>query len=413
MRVWPRSLDVLHDRNYRRLFAGQAASLLGDGMVGVALAFAVLHLSHSPAALGLVLAARTLPLVVFLLVGGVFADRLPRRALMVVCDLVRVASQGAMAALLLTGVAQVWMLAALAAVGGTASAFFTPAAVGLLPAVVRPELLQRANALRAIAMAAGEIAGPIIAGVLVAGPGAGWALAADAASFGVSAAFLARLRVPPHSRPAPSSVLADLRHGWRGFRAQTWLFATVIVASLGNMLFAAFSVLGPLIAERSLGGAAAWASILAALGAGSVAGGVVALRVDPARPVLVATLAVALLPLPMALLAMGAPTAVIAGGALLAGVGMMLANTLWETTSQRHIPADQLSRVSSYDYFGSFACQPIGFAIWGPVAVAVGTSTALWIAFALQLASILALLFIGEIRRLTPYPPEPRLTSTS
>jgi hypothetical protein len=175
------------------------------------------------------------------------------------------------------------------------------------------------------------------------------------------------------------------------------------------MLFGAFSVLGPVVAQRSLGGATAWATILAALGAGSVAGGLVALRIEPSRPALVATLAVALLPFPMALLAMGASTAAIAGAALLAGVGMMVANTLWETTSQRHIPPEQLSRVTSYDYFGSYLCQPIGFAIWGPIAVAVGIGSALWIAFALQLTSTLALLLIPQIRDLGPYPAEPAL----
>jgi predicted MFS family arabinose efflux permease len=296
------------------------------------------------------------------------------------------------------------MLGALSALGGTATAFFTPAGIGLLPAVVAPEALQRANALRAIAMSVGTIAGPIAAGVLVAGPGAGWALAVDAASFGISAAFLAGVRVPAHVPPPPSSLLADLREGWRGFRAQTWLFATVIVACAGNMLFGAFNVLGPVIAERDLGGATAWATILAALGAGSVVGGIVALRIEPQRPTLVATLAVALLPLPMALLAMGAPTGPIALAALAGGLGMMLANTLWETMSQRHIPAEQLSRVTSYDWFGSFAFQPIGLAIWGPIAAGVGTSTALWIAFTLQLGSILALLLVDEVRQLAPYP---------
>ncbi|HSC62158.1 MAG TPA: MFS transporter, partial [Caldimonas sp.] len=164
----PASLEVLRERDYRLLFTGQAVSLLGDGMFNVALAFAVLHLGGSATQVGLVFAARMVPMVGCLLAGGVVADRLPRRAVMVAADVARLASQGAMAALLIAGAAEIWTLAVLAGVTGAATGFFNPASTGLLPAVVAAERLQQANALRGLSMAAGQIAGPILAGVLVA-----------------------------------------------------------------------------------------------------------------------------------------------------------------------------------------------------------------------------------------------------
>jgi predicted MFS family arabinose efflux permease len=400
----PRSLDVLRERQFRLLFCGQAVSLLGDGMVNVALAFAVLDLTGSASELGIVLAARMLPLVGFLLAGGVIADRLPRREVMLAADAVRVLSQGVMAALLIGDVAKVWQLAALSAVTGSATAFFNPASVGLLPAVVSPGRLQQANALRGLAMAGGQIAGPALAGILVASAGAGWALAVDAATFAVSVAFLARLHVAEPERARRRSVLADLREGWDTFRSFTWLWAFVAAAAVGNFVSAASGVLGPLVSKESLGGAAAWALIVSALGVGSLVGGVLALHVHPRRPMLTATLALSVFALPLAMLALELPAIYIAAVELLAGIGLMISNTVWETTLQRYVPAEALSRVSSYDWFGSLAFQPLGYAIWGPVAEIAGVSTTLWVAFALQLSTVVALLLVRDIRRLTMLP---------
>jgi MFS family permease len=397
-------LEALKERPFRLLFLGQAVSLLGDGMVGVALAFAVLEETGSASDLGIVLAARTVPLVAFLLVGGVWADRLPRRALMVTTDLIRLAAHGAMAALLIAGEPGIWSIALLAAIAGAASAFFNPAISGIMPAVVSTERLQQANALRGLTEAVGRIAGPALAGVLVVGVGPGWALAVDAATFGVSAAFLVAIPMPAHVPVESHSFLADLRDGWDDFRSRSWLWTTVASTTFGNMLFAAYFVLGPLVADRELGGAGAWALIASAFGVGLLVGGILLLHLDPHRPVLVATLAVAFYTLPLAFLAIPTPVAVTAIGALLAGAGLAVANNLWETTQQRHVPPELLSRVSSYDWFGSLAAVPVGMLLWGPIADAIGVSTALWIAFALQLSSILALFAVREVRELPAYP---------
>src|SRR3954449_5919522 len=257
---------VLRQREFRLVFLAQGVSVLGDRMVAVALAFAVLELGGSASAVGLVLASRSLPLVLSLLAGGVVADRVSRRAVMVTADLVRLGSQGLIAAVLISGEAQVWMLAVLSAVTGAATGFFNPASTGLLPALVEPEDLQQANGLRATVMAGGEIAGPAVAGVLVAGVGAGWAIGADALTFAASAAFLARLRLPKTLPRAGGTFIHELKEGWTAFRSRRWVWLPVAVFSLGNMLWGAFSALGPVVAARDLGGAAAWGAVLAVLG---------------------------------------------------------------------------------------------------------------------------------------------------
>jgi MFS family permease len=410
MRRLPESLDVLRTREFRLLFSGQAVSVLGDRMVAVALAFAVLEIGGSVSEVGLVLAAGTFPLVATVLVGGVVADRTSRRAVMVVADLVRVASQGAMAALLIAGVAEVRMLALLAAVSGAATGFFGPASTGLLPEVVLTEQLQPANALRASAVSAGEILGPIVAGVLVATAGAGWAIAVDAGTFAVSAICLAALRVPARGPEQGSSFLADLREGWVAFRSRRWAWTFVSYFAIVNLLWGAWGALGPIVAERDLGGAAAWGTVLAAMGVGALAGSLLAARVKPRRPLFLAALTDGLFALPLAFLAAGPPVPVIAGAALLAGGGMAMTISIWESTLQRHVPGESLSRVSSYDWFGSLAFYPLGLAIWGPIAAAIGISASLWLSFGLAAAMTVALLSVPDIRHL-PAAPEARLTS--
>jgi MFS family permease len=394
----PESLAVLRLRDFRLVFGSFAVSMVGDRMVTIALAFAVLELGGSASEVGVVLACRVLPLVATLLIGGVVADRVSRRTVMVAADLSRLATQGLLGALLILGEPPIWSVAVLAGLTGAATGFFNPAATGLLPAVVPPEQLQPANGLRATAMSGGEILGPAIAGVLVATAGPGWAIAIDAATFAVSAAFLARVRLPRRIAREATSFVHDLRTGWVEFRSRSWVWSLVLAASLGNLLWGSVNVLGPVIAKRELGGAAVWGTVMAAMGVGALAGSIVAIRARPRRPLVVGLLALVLFAIPPALLAAEAPTALLAVGTFLAGGGMMLGISLYESTFQRHIPADVLSRVSSYDWFGSVALQPVGLAIWGPIAVAIGIDEALWLAAILLLLSVLAPLAIREVR---------------
>lgn len=399
-------MGVLRLREFRLLFGAQAVSVLGDRMVAIALAFAVIEIGGSASEIGIVLAVRSLPMVATLLIGGVVADRASRRTVMVVADLVRLVTQGAIAALLITGAAEIWMLAVLSGLTGAATGFFNPASTGILPAIVPPDRLQEATGIRATALSAGEIVGPALAGVLIAAVGAGWALAIDALTFAVSALFLVGLRLPERvPRAARTSFVADLREGWGMFRSLTWVWTFVIAASLGNLLWGAWTTLGPVIAERELGGAAAWGTVLGAMGIGALIGALIAVRVRPRRPLVLASLAYGLFAIPFALLAAGAHVGLLAAGGLFAGIGMMLGNSVWEATLARQVPHAALSRVSAYDWFGSIAFQPLGLAIWGPVAALIGISTSLWVAFACVVATTVWLLASPAIRDLREDPP--------
>jgi MFS family permease len=349
---------------------------------------------------------RALPLIACLLIGGVVADRASRRAVLIGADVVRLGSQGALAAWLILGRPSVLAVGLLAGVTGGGSGFAAPATTGLLPEVVGPERLADANGLRATAFSAGELVGPLLSGVLVAAAGPGWALGIDALTFGASAALLIGLRAPAAAgRVAAQSFLAELRQGWDAFRAKRWVWTFVIYASVSNLLFGAYKVLGPVVAHRSLGGAATWGLLVSAMGAGTIVGALLALRMRPRRPMLVVVATCPSFAAPVIALAATRLVAVIALGALLAGLGLMLGNTLWETTLQRHVPSESLSRVSSYDWFGSLALDPIGLAIWGPVAAAIGISASLWTASALLVAGALALLAVPEVRSLPAFPP--------
>jgi MFS family permease len=399
-------LGALQEREYRRYFIGQSVSLLGDGMAPLALSFAVLDLTGSVTDLGLVMAARTVAMVACLLFGGVAADRFTPRKVMLGADLARFLSQSTVAILLIGGGAEVWHLIVLQAVNGAASGFFFPAITGLTPTIVSPARLQQANALRGIAGGVGEIAGPLIAGALVATVGSGWAIGADAATFGVSLFFLAQLR--PASREAlpPQSFLRDLHEGWREFRSRDWLVAGVAAAGIGNMCFASFAVLGAAISKADLGGAGAWALILSAFSVGNLVGGIVALRIRPRRPFFAAFLAYTPFVVPVALLALRAPAVVIAAGACVAGLGLLLGNALWETTLQQQVSPAVLSRVVAYDWFGSLAFQPLGFAIVGPLSEGIGTSATLWLAAAAMLTVTSWALSLPSVRSIEARPAE-------
>jgi MFS family permease len=401
-------VSILRDRDFLRFFGAQAISMFGDRMVTVALAFAVLQQGGSPTQVGTVLAMRALPQIACLLVGGVVADRTSRRTVLVVADLVRLISQGALAAWLILGRPSVLAIGLLAGVTGAGSGFAAPATTGLLPEVVVPERLADANGLRATAFSAGELGGPLLSGLLVAAAGPGWALGVDALTFGASAALLIGLRRvggPVRARAVGESFLADLRGGWHVFRSQRWLWTFVLYASMANLLWGAWKVLGPVVAHQDLGGAAAWGALVSAMGVGTIVGGILALRLRPRRPLLLVIVVEPLFAAPLAALAAVRSVPIIAVGTLLAGLGLMLGNTLWETTLQRHVPAESLSRVSSYDWFGSLALDPIGLAIWGPIAGVIGIQASLWTACALIVASALALLAVPEIRRLPAFPP--------
>jgi len=398
-------MGALAERNFRLFFLSRTISLLGSSLAPIALAFAVIDLTGSPSDLGLVLAAIVVPQLVFLLVGGIWADRLPRHLTMIAADLVSGAAQGAIALLLLTDRAEIWHLIALGVIRGTASAFFFPASTGLVPQVVTPGRLQQANALLGLSRNGTTVGGAALGGALVAAVGPGWTLAIDALTFGLGAAFLSTLRLPRDARLAGRRFLAELAEGWQEFRSRTWLWSVVAQFAVMNAFATgAFFVLGPFVAERSLGGAASWGLILAAQAAGMVLGGLISLRYRPERPLLTGTLTLLVTAPPLALLAQAAPLPAIALAAVVAGIASELYQVLWLTTLQQHIPADKLSRVSSYDWLGSLALAPVGAALIGPLSAAIGTTETLWAAAVIVVVTTLAVLAVSDVRNLRALP---------
>src|SRR4029079_10706542 len=402
------SLGPLAERDFRLLFFGRTISLFGTAFAPIALAFAVIELTGSPSDLGLVLSAYMLAHLVFLLAGGVWADRLPRNLVMVTSDLLSGAAQAIAAVLLLTGAAQTWHLVVLGAIRGGASAFFMPASTGLVPQVVSAGRLQQANALLSLSRNSTRIAGVAIAGLLVATIGPGWALALDGATYALGALFVGMLNTPAPEPSANREFLSELGEGWRELRSRYWLCVTIVQFALINAYaIGAFLVLGPFVAEKHLGGAAAWGFILAAEAAGMICAGLVALRYRPERPLLVATLAVLTMAPLLAFLGLAAPLTVILPAAFVAGVGLELYGVFWDTTLQQHIPDEKLSRVSSYDVLGSFALIPVGVAVMGAISNAIGVAETLLGAAVVVVVATISVISVPDVRTLRRLDPAP------
>lgn len=380
---------ALRERNFRLFFIGQATSLIGSGMAPVAIAFAVLQ-HGTPSDLGLVSAAGMAPLVILLLVGGVIADRFSRRVVMLSSDLLRTFAEVGLGGWILVASPPLWGFMALVAVVGAGSAFFNPALTGLVPQVVSEGKLLQANALNSLSASSAGIIGPALAGIIVAVSSPGWAVLIDGLTYAVSVLSLYLIAIEWAPSESVETFTSQLREGWSEFWSRTWLWVIVVEFSCVNVLiFAPMFVLGPVIAEQSLGGAPAWGLILALEGAGSVLGGVVMLRWDPVRPLLTATLATVTWTIPLIALALRAPVLVIGAGGFVAGLGLTVFGTLWTTTMQREIPSEVLSRVSAYDWFGSLVFLPVGMAVVGPVAKVWGMTTTI------VGAAVLLVLFVG------------------
>jgi MFS family permease len=404
------NLAALREAEYRKLFVGQATSVVGVMFTYVALPFAVLEIGGTATDIGIVEAANLVPLAVFLLIGGVWADRLPRQKVMLVADFLRFGLQCVTAALLIAGVAEVWHLVLLQVGMGICEAFFRPASVGLVPQVVSSPLLQQANALTSLVMSGSITLGAVLAGVVVAAVGPGWGIGIDALTYLVSAAFLLRLRPAqfrgrprsaarapagpgralageeaaagaemPGGGPGGAGFFRDLAAGWREFTSHTWLW--VMVAGVSLFLFAIegpIQVLGPIIALDAYDGARTWGFTSAAMGIGQIAGGVLSLRWRPRRPMLVIAAGMSLAAVPVALLAMEAPVWTLYVSLAVMGVEWGLYDPFWMTCMQRVVAPDMISRVSSYDFLGSLAFFPAGLALAGPLADAFGITTVLW-----------------------------------
>ncbi|YAL83614.1 MFS transporter [Dermacoccaceae bacterium W4C1] len=403
-----RSWEALQDKDFRWLFIGRLISMSGHSMAPVALSFAVLHLTDSAAALGLVLAGRTIAMVVCLLIGGVVSDRFSRRSVLMASHSLTAVTQGIVAWLILSGNATVTSILIIEVINGAASAFTLPALQGLVPQLVPPRLLQQANALMSFAQRGTMILGPAIAGLVVVGPGPGWALAVDAVCFAGAALALSRIRIPAQPARA-ASVLDDLVEGWQEFTARTWLWVIVVSAGLLNAIHAgAWLVLGPFIATSHPAtlGETGWGLVLSAEAIGAVVMTLVLMRGNLRRPLLSGMLGVSLFALPLVVLGLAPTVWLLVPAAALAGLGMEVFGTGWGVAMMENVPQEAMSRVYSYDMLGSFIAIPIGSTVFGwlaavsdaqTLAVGAGLAYAVIVGLTLAVPSVRGLGRVSEV----------------
>ena len=402
---------VLGHRDFRFLWLAQSSSVIGDYLVMVALALFVIARTGSATDLGFVLAAKALPLIGFLLVGGVWADRLPRHRVMIATDLIRFSLHGLLAVLIFAGSVPIWQLVAIEVGFGSAEAFFRPAADGLLPQTIPEEDIQQARALTAMSNNIAEFAGPALATALVLGAGAGWAFALDAVTFLASAAFLTRVRPRRQgrgghgrrttARAARRSLRAEIWAGSAEVRARTWVWATLL-AFCAALFFglAPWFVLGPLIAKGQYGHVSVYGILEATIGVGTIIGALVGIGWRPRFPMRAAMLAITAWPVAAVLYASGVTLFVVLPVTLVAGTGIAVFDILWTTALAERIPPASLSRVSSFDWMVSGGLLPLGYAVAGPLAASLGTVTVMVAGSCLAFVALAAGLAPRETRML-------------
>lgn len=388
----------LHTRSFRLLFIGRGLSLLGDAAIPAALGIAVYLATGSTGDLALVLACAMVPKLLLLPLGGVVGDRFNARTVALTTDLVRCVTQLFVGAELLSGTPALWQIALAEALGGAAGAFSMPTVSPLIRGTVAESDLLRANALMSVVSSATRIGGPAVAGALVLTAGPGWAFVLDGASFAVSAALLAAIKV--RHVPIPRrSLTGDLKEGWNEVRGRDWYWTSLLAHAAWNGAAAVLMTLGPALFLHDLGGEGVWLTFLQTGAVGLLIGSLVAGRARPRRPVLTANLGGALYALPLCLLAAHAPVAVsvAAYGIALAGLGFL--NPVWETAVQSAVPAHALARVTSYDWLLSLGAMPLGYALAPLAASAWGAEVPLAVAGLLVGGACLATAAVPGVRR--------------
>lgn len=359
---------------FRWYYAGSVTSWLGSAMAPIGLAFAVLSFTKSSSALGLVLAARSIPLIGFMILGGAVADRISRSRLLTLSNLGSGITQGAVAALLLSGSRNLGMIIILQLANGTFNAFTTPAMAGIVPQLINAGNQQSANSLLSAARALTSIAGRPLAGVVVAAVGGGWAIALDAASFLVAALCAHRSGPLAPPQAASANLLRDIRVGWAAFRRMRWIWVGSLSVTVANCVQAGiWTVLGPATATHTIG-PAAWGVVLSAGAAGLFVMSAAMYRLKPRYLLRFGYVGLPFAALPLITLSFSTNLGVLCAASFIGGLGIDALNVAWTTSLQTHVPTQVISRVSAIDNIGAFAAIPIGQIAVSPVAAVVGTT---------------------------------------
>jgi MFS family permease len=391
----------LRHRDFRLLVTGSGVSSFGNGITPVALAFAVIDLGGSASALGLVEAAFAAAEVATTLLGGVLGDRVSRQLVMEGSSAGSALTQVLLALTLITGVASIPLLTALGVPTGVLSALSRPSSQAMTRLTVPESELAGAVAVRSLAQQAGTTVGYALGGVLVAVVGTGWSIMVDAATFAFAAGAFARMRVvTTRAAGARESMLADLGEGAREVLRHAWLWLLIGQALLYHVFYdGAQGVLGPIVVGEGMS-RSDWGAALAFLMAGFVVGGLICLRWRPRHALGAGTALLsvaALFPLAMAL---ADRPQVVWAGALAHGIGLSIFSVFWDLSIQQNVPEEKLSRVYSFDIVGSFIARPLGLALTGPVAEAVGFDRWLIVVAVVIGGSSLLALLSADVRRL-------------
>jgi predicted MFS family arabinose efflux permease len=395
-------LRLLGRPDVSRLFVAYLITYTGTAMAPIAMAFGVLELTGSTRDAAIVIAAPTFASIAVLLIGGVLADRTSRQRIIVFAEVMAMLAQFWIAYLFLSETATVFALTCLMMVLGVAMALNVPASTGLIIQLVEREELQAANAWLGTARNGAMAGGAALGGILVTTFGAGMTLAVDAISFGFSALLVMSLKPRRQAQPEQASIFEDLAQGWREFTAHTWLWVIVLQFSLLVAIHESlFGLLGPAVALDHMDGAKDWGLIAASFGVGTLAGGILSLRVRARFPMRFATLCtLTFCGLPLAL-SVPLPAYLVAATAFIQGVAGQVFAVIWYTTLQQKIPAHMLSRVSAYDHLGSLALAPLGIVVAGFVFETIGYRMTLLIAALTVILPTLIVLCVRDVREMT------------
>lgn len=397
MRI-PEAVAPLRESRFAWYYSARVVSTAGSSMAPIALAFAVLGLGHSATALGFVLAARTIPMVLFLLLGGVISDRFSRTLVMQTANLLSAGTQAIVAALVITGNADLWMIIVIEALNGTVSAFTMPAMEGVVPQLVQRSVLQQANALLSFSRAGLAILGPSIAALLVVTVGAGWALAIDSTSWLLAALLIRKVTLPPKPRAVGASMIRELREGWTVFTGNTWLWVVVAGFGVMNAIHAgAWFTLGPAIAHDTFG-AKGWGLVVSAESFGFLLMTLVMMKVRLTRPLLTGMVAMLTFVIPLFMLGADPQVLPLMVSAFVAGAGVEVFNIGWSVTMQENIDESVLSRAYSYDALGSVVAIPLGQMLFGPLAEAFGEKPVLLTSAVVYGVTVLLVLTSRSVR---------------
>lgn len=397
-----RTLAAMQDRNFRWFFLARAITMITGSMSSIALAFAVLEIDNDARSLSVVLAAFTISNIVFVLFGGVIADRLPRALIIQSCYVVDILTVGAMAALLFTGTATVPLLAILSVLNGASTAFVLPAMQGIIPQLTTPEHLQQANAMLSFVRSAVTIGGPVIAGIVVAAAGPAWAMVVQAAGWLIAIPVLALVKLPPPAPAGGTTMFHDLRVGWHEFWSRSWLWTIVLAFMVMNAIHVgAWGVVGPYIAKNDDRlGITGWGWVLSAEGVGVLLMTLLLMWVPLRRPLRYGMIGMAAFTIPLTVLGVHPGVVLLAMAAFLAGAGAEVFATGWNLAMMENVPGEKLSRVASYDMLGSFVVMPVGTLVYGWLISHAEPSTVLVTSGVLYAVIALATLAVPSVWRM-------------